>query len=67
MTTQYWVIGGDFHDASFIEMVDGTQRVAGPFASREDAVAAWRECSMQSRHRALTRFTIASSAIAVTR
>ena len=37
MTTQFWVIGGDYSDADFARPVDGTTRVHGPFGSYQEA------------------------------
>jgi len=33
MEGKYWVIGGQYADTSFDDMLDGTGRIAGPFAS----------------------------------
>ena len=58
MTTKYWVIGADYRDFNFNEVVDGTSRVLGPYADYRDATSAWRQEATASRYKATTRFTI---------
>ncbi len=31
MTNRYWVIGGDYRDCRFDEIVPGTEEISGPF------------------------------------
>ncbi len=62
MQTKYWVIGADYRDFTFNEVVDGTSCVLGPFADYRDASSAWREQATASRYRATTRFTIVMDA-----
>ena len=40
MSNRYWVIGGEFNTA-FERLMDGTQRVLGPYADRDTAKQAW--------------------------
>lgn len=61
---QYWVIGGEFLDGDFTRMVAGTSSVIGPFRDRAEATRAWREQAQASRHQAMTRYMIATSATA---
>jgi hypothetical protein len=61
MTTQFWVIGGDYSDADFTCVVDGTLQAFGPFGDYREAMGVWREQSMASRYKALTRFTIVAN------
>ena len=49
----FWIVGGEYTDMDFEEIVAGTERVVGPLASRELAVRAWRQLS--ERHRPLIR------------
>jgi hypothetical protein len=60
MLRQFWVIGADYGDIDFTRPVEGTTRVHGPFGSYQEATSVWRERAMESRHRALTRYTIVS-------
>lgn len=62
MDTQYWVIGADYRATDFTVVVEGTLQVSGPYADHAEATQAWRTQSEAHRHKALTRFTIASSA-----
>ena len=60
--TKYWVIGADYRDFNFNEVVDGTSQVLGPYADYSDASSAWREAAAASRYKATTRFTIVADA-----
>jgi hypothetical protein len=62
MTKQFWVIGGEYNDADFNEIEEGSHRTYGPFFSYEDANVKWKACSEQSRSRAYTRYQIVASA-----
>ncbi len=59
---QYWVIGGEYADGNFTRLVEGTSRVIGPFDCQTAATEAWRERAQASRHQAMTRYTIATTA-----
>ena len=58
-TSRYWVVGGEFTSTDFQTLIDGTQRVVGPFESRSDAERTWRHLSENHRPQAQVRFTIA--------
>lgn len=62
MTKQFWVIGGEYNCVEFQEVVPGTARIFGPFASYQEANEVWRERSLASRSSATTRYSIVSSA-----
>ncbi len=62
MQQQYWVIGADYRDMQFNEVVDGTSQVHGPFRDYRDAATVWREQAMATRYRATTRYTIVVNA-----
>jgi hypothetical protein len=64
MDRQFWVIGADYGDIDFRRPVDGTTRVHGPFGSYQEATIVWREQAVESRYRALTRYTIVSDVAA---
>ena len=64
MKAQYWVIGGEYEDGDFTRIIDGTSRVYGPFDCHTAATQAWRDRAQASRHQAMTRYTIATSAAA---
>lgn len=59
MSNRFWIVGGEYRDTSFDEIVGGTQRLTGPFPSYEAALAQWRRIATESRCDACTRYTIA--------
>jgi hypothetical protein len=61
-TQQYWVVGGEFGSLNFHSLVEGTQQVRGPFATRSDAEQAWRSLSEEYRPKCNYRFTIVANA-----
>ena len=62
MQQQFWVIGADYRDLQFREVVDGTSRVHGPFGTYRDAASVWRQDAMATRYKATTRYTIVVNA-----
>lgn len=56
---RFWVVGGEYRSLAFEEVVDGTQRLIGPFDQRDTAENSWRELSEQHRSHCTVRFTIA--------
>ncbi|MBI1774384.1 MAG: hypothetical protein HYR63_03460 [Proteobacteria bacterium] len=57
---RYWVLGGEFADSCFKQIVAGTEAVFGPFDRYEAALAKWRECALATRVHAQVRFSIAT-------
>jgi hypothetical protein len=57
-SSRFWVVGGQFRSLAFDEIVDGTECLLGPFATRDDAECTWREVSEANRWRCTIRFTI---------
>jgi len=57
--SRYWVVGGEYRSLDFVEVVDGTQRLIGPFDGRDAAERSWREVSERHRSDCTMRFTIA--------
>ena len=62
MQPQYWVIGGEYKDQDFTNVIEGTLQVHGPFGNYSQASTVWREQSMAHRYQAMTRYTIATNA-----
>ena len=62
MPKQFWVIGGEYSDMQFEQLVEGTSRVFGPFRDIDAARTIWRERSVASKCEAATRYTIVTSA-----
>jgi hypothetical protein len=63
MSSVYWVIGGEYSDTHFTKIVEGSAKAFGPFRNYDDAKRVWREHSLESRHQAHTRFTIATEGV----
>ena len=62
MNQQYWVIGGEYRDLDFAELIEGTSQVEGPFNSYEAAHRVWRDRTVASKSEACRRYTIACHA-----
>ncbi len=62
-TLRFWIVGGEYDDTSFTTLVQGTERLLGPFRTRGEAERAWREVSQNTRSFALARFTIATETV----
>jgi len=61
MTTErFWIVGGDYSCLAFKALKSGAPEVMGPFETRDEARAAWRRISDQTRSSATTRYAIAS-------
>ncbi len=58
MDKQYWVIGGEY-DAQFNRLVDGTQRVAGPYRDELRARTEWQRLTFHDGCCATERYHIA--------
>jgi hypothetical protein len=55
----YWVVGGEYGDASFTELAPGaSQERLGPFATYEEAHKVWGARAWATVDSALTRFRI---------
>jgi hypothetical protein len=61
MTTErFWVVGGEYSCLAFKSLKNGAPHVLGPFESRDDAKAAWKRVSEETRACATARYAIAS-------
>ena len=58
MSSNFWVIGGEFGSMNFHKLVEGSAQVQGPFKTRQEAEDAWKSVSEENRHRAGVRFSI---------
>jgi len=56
---RFWVVGGEYTSCECESLIQGTERVVGPFESRSDAERTWRILSEDHRPQAQVRFTIA--------
>ena len=55
---RFWVIGGEYTCLGFEQMIEGTEKVAGPFFHKSAAEAVWRRLSETDRCRAQVRYAI---------
>jgi hypothetical protein len=60
MSKQFWVIGGEYADTRFEQLVNGGAKALGPYPSYDAALEAWREISVATRPVAHMRYTIAA-------
>ena len=56
--SRFWVIGGEYSCLAFERLIEGTEKVAGPFFHRSAAEAVWRRLSENDRCRAQVRYAI---------
>jgi hypothetical protein len=55
---RFWVIGGEYTCLEFEQLVEGSEKVAGPFFHKSAAEAVWRRLSEADRSRAQVRYAI---------
>jgi hypothetical protein len=61
MTTErFWVVGGEYSSTTFHSFKSGRPDVFGPFKTREDARAAWKDLSEKTRSCATAKYAITS-------
>jgi hypothetical protein len=58
MRNRFWVLGGEYTSLKFEELVDGTEKLLGPYLGRADAERTWRELSERHRPQCNVRFSI---------
>ena len=58
MNTRFWVVGGKYTDTAFTELVNGSERVMGPYLDRDAALVAWRRVADQTRGECCIRFAV---------
>ena len=58
MKNRFWVLGGEYTSLQFEELIDGTERLFGPYLGRNEAEQTWRELSEQHRPQCNVRFPI---------
>jgi hypothetical protein len=60
---RYWVVGGEYKDASFSELVPGkSEERQGPFATYEEAHKVWAARAWATVDDALMRFRVIGEA-----
>ena len=63
MTTErFWVVGGEYSCTAFKALKNGPE-VMGPFATRDEARAAWQRVSEQTRSCATAKYAITAETL----
>ena len=62
MAHKYWVIGGEYRDCQFDEVVPGTEEISGPFPSPTRARTEWQRLTFRDRLGATTSYIITHEA-----
>ena len=62
MGQRYWVIGGEYRDCLFDEVVPGTEEILGPFPDQVRARTEWQRLTFRDRLAATTRYVITHEA-----
>jgi len=57
---RFWVVGGEYSCLAFKSLKSGAPEVLGPYDTREEAKAAWRRKSDETRACATARYAIAT-------
>lgn len=55
---EFWVVGGEYADATFAKIRDGKVETYGPFATYDAAHKEWHGRTMQTIDNALIRYRI---------
>jgi len=58
MGQRYWVIGGEYRDCEFDQVVPGTEEISGPFRDAVRARTEWQRLTFRDRCGATTRYSI---------
>ena len=62
MSHRYWVIGGDYRDCQFDEIVPGTEEISGPFPDPTRARTEWQRLTFRDRLGATKLYVITHEA-----
>ena len=58
MGQRYWVIGGEYRNCRFAEIVPGTEEISGPFPDELRARTEWQRLTFRDRCGATERYSI---------
>jgi len=58
MGQKYWVIGGEYRDCQFDEVVPGTEEISGPFPDALRARTEWQRLTFRDHCGATQRYSI---------
>lgn len=68
MTTErFWVVGGEYSSTTFHSLKSGQPDVFGPFKTREEARAAWKRLSEETRSCATAKYAITAEKLELPR
>ncbi len=59
MGQRYWVIGGDYSDCEFKNLMPGTEKISGPFKDKLRARMEWQRLTFRDGCCATERYHIA--------
>ncbi|MEO8176734.1 MAG: hypothetical protein ABI626_08760 [Sphingomicrobium sp.] len=62
MGQRYWVIGGEYRNCQFDEVLPGTEEISGPFSDAGRARTEWQRLTFRDRAFATTRYVITQEA-----
>ena len=62
MGQRYWVLGGEYRDCRFDEVVPGTEEISGPFPDADRARTEWTRLTFRDCLAATHRYVIAQEA-----
>ena len=62
MGQRYWVLGGEYRDCRFDEVVPGTEEISGPFPDMHRARTEWTRLTFRDRLAATHRYVITQEA-----
>ena len=62
MTTRYWVLGGEYRNCRFNEVVPGTEEISGPFPDIGRARTEWTRLTFRDHLGETTRYVITEEA-----
>jgi hypothetical protein len=57
---RFWVVGGEYSCLAFKALKNGPPEAMGPFETRDEARAVWKQISDETRACATARYAIAS-------
>ncbi|MFC3068182.1 DUF4170 domain-containing protein [Phenylobacterium soli] len=57
---RFWVVGGEYSCLAFKTLKNGAPQVMGPYETRDEARAAWKRISDETRSCATARYAIAT-------
>jgi hypothetical protein len=64
---RYWVVGGEYSSTTFHTLKKGQPDVVGPFASRDEARAVWKQLSETTRSCATAKYSITAEQLTLPR